>query len=313
MRQREGAAVTSLDSHYHTTLGAAHLGDAAHVLPALPSKSVNLILTSPPFPLQKKKAYGNVAPQRYVEWLLGFAAEFRRVLRDDGSLVMELGAGWNKGEPTRSIYQYKLLVELCEHHHFKLAQEFYWYNPAKLPTPAQWVTVERVRVKDAVTSVWWLSKTSRPKADNRRVLVPYSKSMRKLFTHGYNSGRRPSGHVISQKFGRDNGGAIPPNLLQFSNTASRDAYQVACREAGLPVHPARFPNDLPAFFIKMLTDPGDLVLDPFAGSNLTGHAAETLGRRWIAVEIDKGYLDGSHLRFSVVKPQSPPVDRQPAH
>jgi site-specific DNA-methyltransferase (cytosine-N4-specific) len=282
---------------YQTGLGVAYLGDALEILPGLSDESVNLILTSPPFPLQKKKAYGNARPGEYIDWFLSFAEQFRRLLTVDGSLVVEFGGGWNKGEPTRSIYQYKILVELCERFGFKLAQDFYWYNPAKLPTPAQWVTIERVRVKDAVTCVWWLAKTARPKANNRRVLVPYSKAMQELFKHGYNRGKRPSGHVISDKFGRNNGGAIPPNLLSYSNTGSNSAYQAACREADLPIHPARFPDNLPRFFIELLTDPGDLVLDPFAGSNLTGCTAETLGRRWVSVEIVDSYVAASKLRF----------------
>jgi site-specific DNA-methyltransferase (cytosine-N4-specific) len=258
---------------------------------------VNLILTSPPFPLQKKKAYGNVKPDEYVAWFLRFADDFMRILKPDGSLVVEFGAGWNKGEATRSIYQYKIIIELCDRFGFKVAQDFYWYNPAKLPTPAQWVTIERIRVKDAVTTVWWLSKTNKPKANNRNILVPYSNSMKLLFQRGYNKGRRPSGHVISSKFGRNNGGAIPPNLLSYSNTSSNDAYQIACRRAGVESHPARFPDSLPDFFLKFLTDPGDLVLDPFAGSNLTGAVAEKLGRRWVAMEVQHKYFLSSSFRF----------------
>jgi site-specific DNA-methyltransferase (cytosine-N4-specific) len=284
-------------TYYQTELGGAYCGDALDILPSLPDRSVNLILTSPPFPLQKKKAYGNAKPADYVDWFLGFAVHFRRLLVHDGSLVVEFGAGWNKGEPTRSIYQYKVLVELCERFDFKLAQDLYWYNPAKLPTPAQWVTIERVRVKDAVTCVWWLARTAHPKANNRRVLVPYSKAMQRLFEHGYNKGKRPSGHNISDKFQRNNGGAIPPNLLRYSNTGSNNRYLAACREAGLPAHPARFPLNLPRFFIELLTDPGDLVLDPFAGSNLTGYTAETLGRRWISIEVMEEYLAGSKFWF----------------
>lgn len=287
----------SLEPYYETRLGSAYCADAHQVLKRLPAASVNLILTSPPFPLRKKKEYGNEDPEIYVSWFLRFARQFRRVLVDDGSLVVEFGSGWNKGEPTRSIYQYKILVKLCDSFGFKLAQDFYWYNPAKLPTPAQWVTIERVRLKDAVTSVWWLSKTARPKANNRAVLSPYSSSMQRLFAKGYNEGKRPSGHNISGMFSRDNGGAIPPNLLIASNTASTSRYLKACREAHLPVHPARFPDKLPFFFINFLTQPGDLVLDPFAGSNLTGYAAEELGRRWIAVEIKEEYVKASRLRF----------------
>jgi site-specific DNA-methyltransferase (cytosine-N4-specific) len=187
---------------------------------------------------------------------------------------------------------------------FHLAQEFYWYNPSKLPTPAEWVTIRRTRVKDAVNTLWWLSKTETPEADNRRVLKPYSRSMRRLLKDGYKAARRPSQHDISPHFRRDNGGAIPPNLLSIPNTRSSDDYFRRCREAGLPIHPARFPPDLPDFFIRFLTLPGQTVLDPFAGSNVTGQVAESLERRWISVEINVDYVAGSQLRFPHATPRA---------
>src|SRR6202011_2062121 len=123
---------------------------------------------------------------------------------------------------------------------FHLCQEFYWYNPCRLPSPAEYVTIRRTRVKDAVNVVWWLSKSESPRADNRRVLRPYSRSMHRLFREGVQTARRPSEHFISGGFDRDNGGAIPPNLLEIPNTTSRDGYLTRCRAAGLPIHPARF-------------------------------------------------------------------------
>jgi site-specific DNA-methyltransferase (cytosine-N4-specific) len=183
---------------------------------------------------------------------------------------------------------------------FHLAQEFYWYNPAKLPSPAEWVTVRKIRVKDAVNCVWWLSKTANPKADNRRILVEYSPDMRRLLKRGYRPKVRPSGHVITRKFS-DNGGAIPPNILIFGNNDANGAYMAKCQEAGLRPHPARFPIQLPAFFIRYLTETGDRVLDPFAGSNTTGEAAEREGRRWLAFEQQVSYLAGSVFRFDKSK------------
>ena len=120
-------------------------------------------MTSPPFGLVRKKDYGNVDADEYVDWFKPFAKAFHRVLKDSGSLVIDIGGAWNKGYPTRSLYHFKLLIMLCEEFGFHLAQEFYWWNPSRLPTPAEWVTVRRVRVKDAVNTVWWLSKTPWPK------------------------------------------------------------------------------------------------------------------------------------------------------
>lgn len=227
---------------YATALGCVYEGDSLELLPALEGGSVQAIITSPPFALKTKKRYGNPAEHEYLEWFLRFAPEFRRVLKDDGSLVIDIGGAWMPGSPTRSIYQFELLVALVREHGFFLAEEFYWHNRAKLPGPAQWVTVERTRVKDSVNPIWWLSKTERPKADNRRVLKAYSKSMHELFRRGYNEGPRPSGHVVGTGFATDNGGAIPPNLIEVSNTRARDRYQVYCRKHGYQIHPARFPR-----------------------------------------------------------------------
>lgn len=280
---------------YTTRLGRAYHADALAVLRQLPADSVALVLTSPPFALRRQKAYGNVPPDEYIEWIWPFAVEIQRVLRPDGSFVMDLGGAWKRGSGTRSLYQYELILKLTEIFH--LAQEFYWYNPSKLPTPAEWVTIRRTRVKDAVNMLWWLSKTESPQADNRRVLQPYSPSMRRLLKDGYKVARRPSQHDISPHFRRDNGGAIPPNLLSIPNTRSADDYFRRCRDAGLPIHPARFPIGIPDFFIRFLTSAKELVLDPFAGSNVTGYIAERLGRSWISVEIDGSYVEGSRLRF----------------
>lgn len=285
----------SLVPAYTTPRGRAYLADALALLRRLPADSVALVMTSPPFALRRKKAYGNVAPDEYVEWFLPFAQEIHRVLQPDGSFVMELGGAWNSGSGTRSLYQYELILRLTRF--FYLAQDFYWYNPSRLPTPAEWVTIRRTRVKDAVNTLWWLSKTTEPQADNRRVLRPYSRSMRRLLKDGYKAAKRPSQHDISPHFQRDNGGAIPPNLLTVPNTRSRDDYLQRCREAGLPIHPARFPPEVPEFFIRFLTEPRQLVLDPFAGSNVTGQVAEALDRRWLSIEINADYVAGSMLRF----------------
>jgi site-specific DNA-methyltransferase (cytosine-N4-specific) len=280
---------------YTTRLGRAYHGDALDVLRRLPADSVALVMTSPPFALRRQKAYGNVAATEYVEWFWPFAREIYRVLRPDGSFVLDLGGAWNRGSGTRSLYQYQLVLRLCEAFH--LAQEFYWYNPSRLPTPAEWVTIRRTRVKDAVNMLWWLSKTTEPQADNRRVLKPYSRSMKRLLRDGYDVALRPSQHEIGPHFRRDNGGAIPPNLLEIPNTRSNDDYLRQCRAAGLPIHPARFPPAVPEFFVRFLTQPGQTILDPFAGSNVTGQVAEALQRRWVAVEINADYVAGSMLRF----------------
>jgi DNA modification methylase len=289
------------EPYYRTEYGVTYFGDAIELSRCIPDNSVNLIMTSPPFALNKKKPYGNVEAEKYINWFRPFAHEFWRILKDDGSFVLHIGGSWEKGRPTRSLYHLELLIDLCRNgeKRFYLAQDLYWFNPARLPSPAQWVTVKRLRVKDAVDPIWWLSKTPNPKANNWNILAPYTKAMKRLLTRGYNAGLRPSGHDISDKFNRDHGGAIPPNLLVIANTESNSDYLRLCREAKIKAHPARYPVELPDFFIKFLTDEGDIVLDPFAGSNATGEAAENNQRRWIAFEKEERYLTGSKFRFGI--------------
>lgn len=292
--------------YYQTPLGEIYLADALDILKQMPNDSLDLIVTSPPFGLIKKKKYGNEDSTTYLDWFKPFAKELYRVLKPSGSLVIDIGGSWNKGTPTRSLYHFKLMIMLCEEFNFFLAQDFYWWNPSKLPTPAEWVTIRRIRAKDSINTVWWLSKSEFPKASNTRVLLPYSESMKQLFKNGYTSKERPSGHKISTKFGTDNGGSITSNLLAIANTESNDAYTTYCKENQLTIHPARFPSELPEFFIRMLTNNNDIVYDPFGGSCVTGAVCERLGRRWICSEILEDYLKGAvGGRFQTLSHQEP--------
>lgn len=260
---------------------------------------VNLIFTSPPFPLNRKKRYGNETGEAYIKWLCTFGPLLKKMLAPDGSIVVEMGNSWEPGMPVMSTLALRALLQFQEENDLHLCQEFIWHNPARLPSPAQWVNVERIRVKDSFTKLWWMAPTEKPKASNQRVLQEYSHAMKTLLKRGtYNAGKRPSEHDISETaFLRDNGGAIPSNVLTYANTQNGDAYQTYCRENELPLHPARMPADLAKFFIKFLTEAGDIVLDPFGGSNTTGAAAEELERFWISIEASEDYIKGSRGRF----------------
>ena len=284
-----------------TNKGMFFNGDSLELIPQLKDESIDLVITSPPFALQRQKEYGNKQQSEYVEWLTEFARKLIPKLKNTGSFVLDLGGAYQKGIPVRSLYNYKVLIKFCEELGYNLAEEFFWYNPAKLPSPIEWVNKRKIRVKDAVNTVWWFSKTAFPKADVTKVLAPYSDRMKKLIRNAekfYSPKERPSGHDISTGFAKNNGGAIPSNLLQIPNTESTSSYLKLCKELGTKAHPARFPAKLPEFFIKMLTDPNDVVLDIFAGSNTTGYVAESLGRHWISFEESLEYIANSSLRFA---------------
>lgn len=281
---------------------------------------VNLIMTSPPFPLNNKKQYGNEKGEEYKKWFVELAPIFCDLLADDGSLVIEIGNAWEPDRPVQSLLHLECLLGLVKHPNanLRLIQEFICYNPSKLPSPAQWVTVNRFRTVDSYTHVWWIGKSDFPKADNSKVLRPYSKSMQQLLKkQTYNSGKRPSEHNISKTgFLKDNGGSIahnffemesinqdrevrlPHNVLSFSNTSSNDYFLTECREKKITPHPARMSVGLVNFFMEFLTNPGDVVLDPFAGSNTTGYCAEKLKRKWISFELEKDYIQQAKIRFN---------------
>lgn len=285
---------------YSTEKGKAVIGNSLELMKELADNSINLVITSPPFALSRPKEYGNKDQEEYIDWILEFTNEVKRIITLDGSFVIDLGGAYQKGIPIRSLYNYRLLIRMCDEQGWKLAEEFFWYNPAKLPSPIEWVNKRKIRAKDSVNTVWWLSKSDYPKSDVKKVLSEYSDRMKKLIENSskyYTPKKRPSGHDISDSFGNDNGGSIPSNLLQIPNTESNSQYLKYCKDLEIKGHPARFPSKLPEFFIKFLTDENDLVLDIFAGSNTAGWIAQQLNRKWLAFELDHQYLAASIFRF----------------
>ena len=291
---------TGPQATYHTSLGSAICGNSLDLIDELEDDSVNLAFTSPPFALQRKKEYGNPDQADYVGWLAEFAEKLKPKLTSDGSFVLDLGGAYRKGVPARSLYPFKVLIHFCEDLGYVLAEDFYWYNPSKLPSPIEWVNKRKLRAKDSVNTVWWFSKSEWPKADVSKVLTEYSGRMKKLLQDPdgfYKPKKRPSGHDIGGGFSKNNGGAIPSNLLSIPNSESSGVYLGMCKKIGIKGHPARFPPKLPEFFIRMLTEPGDLVLDFFAGSNTTGMVAEAEKRQWLSFELRRDYVATSVFRF----------------
>ncbi len=173
--KKNGQVTLKFSPTFETDFGEMYEGDALNVMRGLIAKGrrAKLIMTSPPFALLRKKAYGNEDADHYINWFMKFSDLYKEILEPDGSLVIDIGGSWLRGLPVRSTYHFELLLRLCRSG-FYLAQEFYHYNPSRLPTPAEWVTIRRLRVKDAVNTVWWLVRDPFTHVNNRRVLRPYS-------------------------------------------------------------------------------------------------------------------------------------------
>ena len=284
---------------YKTRSGKAYAGDAMELIKHIPDGSISLIVTSPPYALKNGKKYGNVDSMAYVRWFMPFVDEFYRVLREDGNLVLSIGRDMTIGTLAESPWNFKLFAELRENEKFYLKGEFAWAGPTPSSVPEEWIRVKRVGIKDAVNYVWWFTKNSRFNYGRKNALSPYiSKVMRTIERRKYAELRsveyNADGPVL-----RDYRYSVLIKFLTVGDRESDRRYVEACRNHNVKAHPARYPLRLPEFFIKYLTERGDVVLDPFAGSNTTGEAAEGIGRLWIAFEINSEYLDGSMFRFDV--------------
>jgi hypothetical protein len=282
-----------------TDLGVMLWGEAETAMGVVADDSIDLFLSSLPYPDQRKAYEGQHGDREHLEWVLGLAERIRPKLREDGSLVLNLAAPFERGRPAESTWIHRLVLRMVDELGLTLCQTVYWQNPAKMPAPAEWVCIRRERLVPDVEPVLWFAKHPHPYADNAAVLRPYSRAMRQRIGAGGEAGAaRPSGHVLAPgSFRADNGGAIPGTLLSAANTDSNSYYFRRCRESGLPPHPARFPAQLPERMIAFLTPPAGLVADLCAGSGETAAAAERLGRRWIACDLALTYLRGASFHF----------------
>lgn len=292
---------------YETDLGQCICGDSLEIINSLEDNSIDLILTSPPFSLATRhKQYSNfeeIPQDQYVEWLLqwGYAAYSK--LKDTGSFVIDLGGAYERGRPVRSLYQYEFILRMCKEVKYNLCQDVYWYNNSSLPLPIQYTNNEHIRLKSSVNLELWFSKSDRQtKANNQNVLVEYSDRMQKFLNNKqgfikYEGETRPSGNTIQSKTWSNKGGAIPSNMLQYSNSSSNDNYLRTCRDLIIKANSSRMPIGLAEFWIKFLTTEGDKVVDIFSGSNTTGKASENLNRQWLSIDISPHEVATSSFRF----------------
>jgi DNA modification methylase len=286
---------------YSTNLGLA-LWSCNSVFSKL-DEPIHLILTSPPYPLRKQRAYGNPSAKEFVSFLIDSLEPLIKTLVPGGSIALNLSNDiFNQGLPSRSTYLERVVIAL-EDKGLHLMDRLIWSNPSKPPGPIAWASKSRQQLNVGWEPVLWF--TNDPKAcfaDNRRVLEPHTDRQTRLIEQGgtrldadYCDGayRRKAG-----AFGNPTDGRIPKNVIEIGHaSAEAKAARRLNAAQGLRSHGAMYPVRLAKFLIQFLTRPGDLVADPFGGWNTTGLAAEMTDRRWITTEKVADYAAGGAVRF----------------
>lgn len=303
-------SLTEIDDNYallgfSTELGIAVISKCQNFFSGF-DEPIHLILTSPPYPLQKPRKYGNVDEAHYVDWLCSTIEPVVTCMAPGGSLCLNVSNDiFIKGSPARSLYREKLVIALCERFGLFKLDELVWENPCKPPSPIQWASKKRFHLNVAWEPVYWFTNDPQKlRSDNRRVLQPHKPAHQKFIVAG--GVRKPSINSdgsyrkILGAYGNSTSGSIPRNVIKQVH----DGYGIAslkrrCNELGIPVHGATMPLKLAEFLIKLTTEPNNLVADPFGGSLTTALAAERHGRRWVATEQYKEYVQGGLERFKM--------------
>lgn len=288
---------------YSVDDGLAFLGHAEEVAGAIEPGSVSCLMTSPPYPLINR-AYGKFALAEWLSWMSNLTGLWRDLLKDDGTIAINLMDVFVPGTPTLSTYIERFTLDAVDRHGLHLAGRMPWHSTTKLPN-LEWCAKRRVVLRNTIEHVILLSRSPHPAWDANRVpREPYAErtaSQRASDTRRAAEKRfsqRPGGYDVNEgAFGTQGDGRIPGNLLISGGVGGGGVYARRCREAGITPHPARFPEALPRKVIQLTTAPGELVYDPMAGSNTTGKVALDLGRRFISSEPVLEYATASAFRF----------------
>jgi DNA modification methylase len=288
---------------FSTNLGIAILGSCDTVFSSARAP-ITLCVTSPPYPLAQARNYGNPALEIYVDWICKMLEPVVKNLVPGGNICLNVSNDiFEKGSPARSLYREELVLALHKRLGLWKMDELVWHNRSKAPGPIQYASKDRTQLNVAWEPVYWL--TNDPflvKSDNRRVLQEHSQRHLDLIKNGgeqrdesYSDGAY---RIRTGSFSNPTAGKIPRNVLEFGHRcAAQTAYKKAARALNLPVHGAPMPMKLASFLIELLSEPDDLVVDPFGGSFTTAHAAERLGRRWLSTECMLEYVLGGATRF----------------
>jgi len=288
---------------FSTDLGCALWANAEDVFAHL-GEPITLAFTSPPYPLSRPRAYGNVDHTSYVDWLLPILEPIVAHLRPGGNIVLNVGNDiFEPGSPARSMYVERLTLALHDRLGLHLMDRFVWHNPSKPPGPVRWASIRRVHHNAAYEHVlWFTNDPSLVIADNRRCLREHSERHRQLIEAGGASraARYADGAYSRRKgsFSALTPGAIARNVLSIPHRCSdQQPARDFASARGLPTHPALMPVRLADHFVRFLSEVGDLVVDPFGGWVTTGRGAELNARRWLVTERCREYLMGAAQRF----------------
>ena len=288
---------------FSTHLGIAILGSCDTVFSAIDSP-IHLVVTSPPYPLAKPRAYGNPNCAEYVDWVCRMLEPIVKNLVPGGSICLNISNDiFEPGSPARSLYRERLVLALHDRLGLWKMDELIWENKSKAPGPVRWASLERTQLNVVWEPVYWFTNDPHNvRSNNRRVLQEHTQRHIDFIK----SGGEQRDAVFSDgaygikagRFSNETPGRIPRNILSFGHRcAAQTAYKKAAKAMGLPAHGAPFPMKLANFLIEFMSEPGDLVVDPFGGSFTTAHAAERLGRRWLSTDCMVEYVLGSATRF----------------
>ena len=288
---------------FSTNLGVAIWGDCVDTFERLDTSST-VAICSPPYCLSRPRAYGNPSDAEYVDFIVASLKPIVERLVPGGSVCINLGQDiFLPGLPARSMINERLLLALHDRLGLKLLDRLIWCNGSKPPGPTYWSSRMKVQLTATYEFIYWLSPSPElVRADNRRVLLPHTEKHLRLISAGGETRDAVYGdgayHVRPGSFGNATPGRIPRNVLhRGGRCADTLQYRRDAAALRLPAHGATMPLSIPDFLIRYLSEPGDLVVDPFGGTAKTGMAAERLGRRWVVTEHMLTFLRPSGERF----------------
>ena len=253
-------------------------GDCQAVLKEIPDESVDLIFTSPPYAEQRKDTYGGIPTAEYTDWFLNKSEEFKRVLKPTGNFVLNIRSHCHKGE--RDLYVYKLVIALREVQGWKFVDDMIWakYNPV----PGKYNN----RLKNGWENLFHFTKGDKIKFYPDRLRQPLKPSSLRRVNNISKTDREHLGKESASKSGFSNF----ISKLKGTTTALPSNVILMSQETSNKLHSAVFPMALPEFFITLMTNVNDIVLDPFMGSGTTCAAAKKLGRVYVGIDKEKDHI-----------------------